>query len=539
MRIKPIPPSFFVILQPQTNASFLIYLDMNKPVRVRFAPSPTGALHIGGVRTALFNYILARQTGGQFLLRIEDTDQTRQVAWAEQYIVDSLQWLGIMPDESPWQGGPHAPYRQSERKAIYHQYVQQLVASGHAYYAFDTEEELNALRERLVAAKVDNLQYNAATRGTMKNSFTLTEAEVKTRLDAGEPYVIRFNMPRKEEVRFHDLIRGWIMVHSSTLDDKVLMKSDGMPTYHLANVVDDYLMQITHVIRGEEWLPSAPLHVLLYKAFGWEQVMPQFAHLPLLLRPDGNGKLSKRDADAHGFPIFPLQWTSPEGEQVAGFREAGYLPEAMINFLALLGWNPGNDQEIFDLDALKATFSLERINKAGAKFDIKKAQWFNQHYLRQKPDEQLVALLQAGLQTQNISADASKAAKIVALMKDRVTFPHDFWREAGFLFEAPTQYDAQVIAKSWTPEAVAFLESFLNGLKQVPAAEWQADTLKHLLHETIEKQGLKIGKVMPALRVSLTGAGAGPDLAAIMEILGSEPTLARIGQALEKIAVKN
>lgn len=355
-------------------------------VRVRFAPSPTGALHIGGVRTALYNYLLARKLKGTMILRIEDTDQNRFVPGAEDYIRKSLEWVGIRIDEGVGPGGPFAPYRQSERKAIYKQYAQQLIDSGAAYYAFDTEEELDAMRERLKNAGVAIQQYNSITRMEMRNSLTLPPDEVKSLIDSGTPCVIRLKVPRKEEVRLNDLIRGWVMVHSSQIDDKVLMKSDGMPTYHLANVVDDYLMKITHVIRGEEWLPSAPLHVLLYKFLGWEKQMPQFAHLPLLLKPDGNGKLSKRDADRLGFPIFPLTWTDPEtGETTIGYKEAGYLPEAFINFLAFLGWNPGTPQEIFSLEELINEFSLERINKAGARFDILKAQWYNQHYLKQKP----------------------------------------------------------------------------------------------------------------------------------------------------------
>ena len=350
-----------------------------REVRVRFAPSPTGALHIGGVRTALYNYLLARKHGGKMLLRIEDTDQTRYVPGAEEYIIQALKWVGIEIDEGLGVGGPHAPYRQSERKPMYMQYAEKLVADGNAYYAFDTEEELEAMRERLKKAGVATPQYNSITRTQMRNSVSLSESEVKALLKDGVPYVIRLKVPRKEEVRLNDLIRGWVMVHSSQIDDKVLMKSDGMPTYHLANVVDDYLMKISHVIRGEEWLPSAPLHVLLYKFLGWEDDMPQFAHLPLLLKPNGDGKLSKRDADQMGFPIFPLDWADPNTKEKAiGFREAGYLPEALVNFLAFLGWNPGTTQEIFSIQELIEAFSIERIGKAGAKFDIHKAQWFNQ-----------------------------------------------------------------------------------------------------------------------------------------------------------------
>jgi glutamyl-tRNA synthetase len=385
-----------------------------RDVRVRFAPSPTGALHIGGVRTALYNYLLARQNNGTMILRIEDTDQARYVPGAEEYILEALKWVGVKIDEGVGVGGPHAPYRQSERKPMYMQYAQKLVDEGNAYYAFDTEEDLDVMRERLKTAGVALPQYNSITRMQMRNSLTLLDDEVKALLAAGTPYVIRLKVPRKEEVRLNDLIRGWVMIHSSQIDDKVLMKSDGMPTYHLANVVDDYLMKISHVIRGEEWLPSAPLHVLLYKYLGWEADMPQFAHLPLLLKPTGDGKLSKRDADQMGFPIFPLDWIDPNtGEKATGFRESGYLPEALVNFLAFLGWNPGTTQEIFSMEELIKAFSVERIGKAGAKFDIHKAQWFNQQYLRAKPNELLAEYLMESLGREKIKCSREKAEKIL------------------------------------------------------------------------------------------------------------------------------
>ncbi|MDQ4142029.1 MAG: glutamate--tRNA ligase, partial [Bacteroidota bacterium] len=391
---------------------------MEREVRVRFAPSPTGPLHIGGVRTALYNYLFAKKMGGKMLLRIEDTDQNRFVPGAEDYIFESLAWCGIQLDESPLNGGPHAPYRQSERKPIYMQYAMQLIEAGHAYYAFDTAEELDAMRERLKAAKVTTPQYNAITRNTMKNSLTLPEDEVKRRLESGEPYVIRLKVPRKEEIRLKDLIRGWVVVHSSAIDDKVLMKSDGMPTYHLANIVDDHLMEITHVIRGEEWLPSAPLHVLLYRYLGWESTMPEFAHLPLLLKPDGNGKLSKRDGDKLGFPVFPLQWTDPfTGEKSSGYRESGYLPEAFVNFLAFLGWNPGTQQELFTMEELAEAFTIDRIGKSGTRFDINKARWYNEQYLRAKPDEELAQYLITALTEHNIECSLEKAIKISSVMK--------------------------------------------------------------------------------------------------------------------------
>ncbi|MEM7297720.1 MAG: glutamate--tRNA ligase, partial [Bacteroidota bacterium] len=372
-------------------------------VRVRFAPSPTGGLHIGGVRTALFNYLFAKNHNGKFILRIEDTDQTRFVEGAEEYIKNSLSWFGIDPDEGPDQGGLFESYRQSERKEIYRQYAEKLVAEGNAYLAFDTPEELDAMRERLKENRVMNPQYDTVTRTTMKNSLTLSEEDVKERLDNGEPYVIRIKIPKREEVRLNDMVRGWVMVHTEALDDKVLMKSDGMPTYHLANVVDDHLMQITHVIRGEEWLPSAPLHVLLYQFLGWEDSMPQFGHLPLILKPDGNGKLSKRAADKAGFPIFPLNWLDPENSEVSeGFKEKGFLPEALLNFLAFLGWNPGTEQEIFSMEELINSFSMEKVNKAGTKFDYDKAKWFNEQYIKKTSSQEFATQLMTDLSKEGI-----------------------------------------------------------------------------------------------------------------------------------------
>ncbi len=508
---------------------------MEKEIRVRFAPSPTGALHIGGVRTALYNYLFAKKNGGKMLLRIEDTDQTRFVPGAEEYIQEALAWVGITLDESPWSPGPHAPYRQSERKPMYMQYALQLVEEGKAYYAFDTSEELDAMRKRLEAAKVVSPAYNAITRAQMKNSLTLPEDEVKAKLEKGEPYVIRIKVPRKEEIRFHDLIRGWVMVHSSTLDDKVLMKSDGMPTYHLANIVDDHLMGISHVIRGEEWLPSAPLHVLLYKYLGWETTMPQFAHLPLLLKPDGNGKLSKRDADMHGFPVFPLEWKSPEtGEMVRGFREDGYLPEAVVNFLALLGWNPGNNQEILSLEELIQEFSLEKINKSGAKFDINKAKWFNQHYLKQKPDGFLAEKLMAGLASKGISCTEEKALKIAVLLKERVVFDKDLASESLFFFEAPRVFSEEAIKAKWTIEAASVAQQLLPKFSVL--STFKAEEVKHLTHQVIEEKGYKLGKVMPAIRMLVTGATSGPDLMEIMEVLGKEEVLDRLKYGLERLS---
>lgn len=511
---------------------------MNQTVRVRFAPSPTGALHIGGVRTALYNYLFARKTGGKFLLRIEDTDQARFVPGAEEYIQEALAWLGISPEESPWHPGDCGPYRQSERKPMYMQYALDLIEKGHAYYAFDTAEELEAMRERLTAARVVSPQYNSITRTQMKNSLTLSEEEVKTRLASGEPYVIRIKIPRKEEVRLHDMIRGWVVVHSSTLDDKVLMKSDGMPTYHLANIVDDHLMKITHVIRGEEWLPSAPLHVLLYRYLGWEDTMPQFAHLPLLLKPDGNGKLSKRDAEKQGFPIFPMDWKDPvTGETAMGFREAGYLPEAVLNFLAFLGWNPGDERELFTLDELVEAFSIERIGKSGTKFDINKAKWYNEQYLRAKTDAELGAFLKADIEKEGLAISEDKAAKIAHIMKDRVTFPQDIWRDSKFMLIAPTTFDQEVASKKWNQEAVSVLTQYIEELEGF-TEEFNPEAAKALLEKAAETTGFKLGKVMQAVRLAVTGVGGGPDLMAVFSIIGKEELTKRTKFALDTLTVQ-
>ncbi|MFY8035306.1 MAG: glutamate--tRNA ligase [Flexibacteraceae bacterium] len=508
---------------------------MEREVRVRFAPSPTGALHIGGLRTALFNYLLAKQKGGKFILRIEDTDQTRFVGFAEEYIKESLAWLGISPDEGVFEGGPHAPYRQSERKAMYMQYAMQLVESGHAYYAFDTSEELEEMRARLTAARVVSPQYNSISRMQMKNSLTLPEDEVKAKLAAGEPYVIRLKVPRKEEVRLNDIIRGWVMVHTATLDDKVLMKSDGMPTYHLANVVDDHLMEITHVIRGEEWLPSAPTHVLLYRYLGWEETMPRFAHLPLLLKPDGNGKLSKRDGENGGYPVFPLEWKEQEeGRTIMGFREEGYLPEALMNFLVLLGWSPGDNRELFTKEELIQQFSLERIGQAGTKFDIAKAKWFNRHYLLQKSEAEQAVFLQADLDKHGITASAEMVQQVCALVKDRVNFPSDFWAESHFIFQTPTEYNKELIGNKWTEEAVQVLTAIATKWETTDALT--VEDAKHQAHEVAEGLGIKPGKVMGALRFAVTAAMQGPDLMGMIAILGGKAASARIKTALSQLA---
>lgn len=498
-------------------------------VRVRFAPSPTGALHIGGVRTALFNYLFARQKKGTFVLRIEDTDQTRYVPGAEEYIVEALNWLGISPDEGPQQGGDFAPYRQSERKEMYREYAEQLLAQGKAYYAFDTPDELDAMRDRLKEARVANPVYNAATRMQMKNSLTLSEEETNELIDQGIPHVIRIKLPRNEEVRFKDMVRGWVVVNTATLDDKVLLKSDGMPTYHLANIVDDHLMQITHVIRGEEWLPSAPLHIILYQYFGWEP--PQFSHLPLLLKPDGNGKLSKRAADKLGFPIFPLHWEDPVTQEVSkGFKEEGYLPDALINFLALLGWNPGGEKELFSLNSLVKSFSLEKINKAGAKFDIEKAKWFNQQYLKFVSDQKLTDEF---LKITPHALTKDKAMAIVKALRERIVFVADFLQLSEPFFTAPEAYDEKMASKKWNGEAVTKLKQFVDAMSEMN--NLTSEQAKQLFTEVCEIDDTPFGKVMPAMRLALTGTGGGPDLMDMIAIIGPEEVRSRIDAAIKNI----
>ena len=494
---------------------------MSEKVRVRFAPSPTGPLHIGGVRTALYNYLFARKTGGTFLLRVEDTDQTRFVPGAEQYILDSLAWLGISPDEGVGVGGPHAPYRQSERKALYKQYADQLIQEGKAYYAFDSSEELDAMRT-MYESKGSAFQYNALTRVKLRNSLAMAPDEVEALLASDTPYVIRLKVPAKGEIRFQDSVRDWVHVHTSSMDDKVLMKSDGMPTYHLANVVDDHIMEITHVIRGEEWLPSAPLHILLYQSFGWKA--PQFAHLPLLLKPEGNGKLSKRDADLGGFPVFPMEWTDPQTGAVSkGFKQEGYLPAATLNFLAFLGWNPGTEQELFSLEELVDAFSLERINKAGAKFDVNKAKWFNQQYLKQADLTELATNFLPDLAV----ADATA---FVHLFLDRVTFPQEISQLVLEFTQKPQVYDEAVLASKWNLEAQQGLQVIAS---QLPAcSDWDADGIKHTIQVSLEAAGIKMGKVMQMLRVALSGNGAGPDLMISMQLWGKEEVIARLQAAL-------
>ncbi len=510
---------------------------MNRKVRVRFAPSPTGPLHIGGVRTALFNYLFAKKHGGDFLLRIEDTDQKRYVAGAEDYIVKSLEWCGFEPDESVQKGGDFGPYKQSERRNIYQKYVQKLIDSGHAYYAFDTPEELDAQRKRLEASGSSVRHYNASTRGEMKNSFTLSAEEVEKRINSGEPFVVRFNMPQNETIIMHDIIRGEVRVNSSELDDKVLSKSDGLPTYHLANIVDDHLMQISHVIRGEEWLPSMALHVSLYKAFGWEDTMPEFAHLPLLLKPDGKGKLSKRDGDRLGFPVFPMEWTDPKsGEISRGYKEDGYLPKAFVNMLAFLGWNPGTEQEIFSMDELIQAFDLSKINKAGAKFSADKAKWFNQQYIKNSPDGELAGYFKEILKSHDINdVDEDYLIKVTGLVKERVSLLPDFWAQAAFFFKTPTEYNPKSVKKQWkvdTPEIVTKVKSVLE---DIPEDKFTSEYTEENVKAFITENELSFGKVLNPIRLSLTGTGGGPHLFDIVAMLGKTETLKRLDKALAEI----
>lgn len=511
---------------------------MDRRVRVRFAPSPTGPLHMGGVRTALYNYLFAKKHQGDFILRIEDTDQTRYVKGAEEYIQESLKWCGILPDEGQGYGGEYGPYKQSERKesGIYRKYAEQLVQEGKAYYAFDTAEELEQMRENLKKAGVAAPQYNAISRERMQNSLSLPAEEVKRRLDNGDPYVIRIKIPRNEEIKFKDMVRGWVVVHSSNLDDKVLFKADGMPTYHLANIVDDYSMNISHVIRGEEWLPSAPLHVYLYDAFGWQDQRPEFAHLPLLLKPDGNGKLSKRDGDRLGFPVFPLQWEDPSSKEISsGYREKGYFPEAFINILALLGWNPGTNQELFSLEELVSAFSIERVGKAGAKYDPEKALWFNQQYLRSSADEDLAKqLMESNLHNEILEGrDQTYVSQVCALMKERATFIHEIPQEGIYLFQKPSEFDEKTIRKKWKEDSASLMQEWktILGDLGVFSVEKIEDSFKAFL----ESKSLGIGRVLPLFRLLLTGKAMGPSMFAIAALLGKEECLERMESGIAQL----
>jgi glutamyl-tRNA synthetase len=500
----------------------------DKKVRVRFAPSPTGPLHMGGVRTALYNYLFAKKNNGTFIVRVEDTDQTRFVEGAEEYVMDALKWCGIEPDESPVHGGEFGPYRQSDRKAMYKPYAEQLVELGHAYYAFDSSEELDNMREQAKIMKMPNWQYNSITRSSMKNSLTLPTDEVEQRIASGDSYVIRFKMPRNEDVRFEDIVRGWVVVNTNNIDDKVLFKSDGMPTYHMANIVDDHTMKITHVIRGEEWLPSAPLHVLLYQAFNWEA--PKFAHLPLLLRPDGNGKLSKRDGDRLGFPVFPTNWTTKDGELYSGYREQGYFKGAFINMLALLGWNPGTEQEIFSLEGLVNAFSLERVSKAGAKYDADKTRWFQQQYLRAESNEKLADLVA------NLSDEVYKKpylAKVCELMKERATFVKDIVEEGKYFFNSPTEFDSNTVNKKWKEDTTGIMQEWMSRLEKLDT--FNNETIEVAFKAYLEEIEKGIGAVLPAFRVLITGKGMGPSMFEIAALLGKEEVLSRMSVGIEKV----
>lgn len=504
-------------------------------VRVRFAPSPTGPLHMGGVRTALYNYLFAKHNNGTFILRIEDTDQVRYVSGAEDYIQEALNWCNLTPDESPAKPGDFGPYRQSERKHLYKAYADQLVAEGHAYFAFDTPEELEEMRDRLRKAKVASPQYNAVTRSTMKNSLTLSEDEVQQRIDREEQYVIRLKVPRNEEIRFFDEIRGWVVVHSSNIDDKVIYKSDGMPTYHLANIVDDHLMEISHVIRGEEWLPSAPLHVLLYRFLGWESTMPKFAHLPLILKPDGNGKLSKRDGDRLGFPVFPLRWTDPKTHEVSsGYREQGYFSEAFVNMLVFLGWNPGTNQEVFTKDELIEAFTLARVGKAGAKFDADKTKWFNQQYLRAQSNEKLADLMLPFAKNKGYDVSTAFLAKIAQPLKERATFIKQMIDEGNFFFEAPSSYDEHTLKKKWKTNTPQYLKELRAKLADL--SDFDETQIEDAFKSILTRHEIGFGQLGPGFRLAITGLGMGPSLFQICAILGQVETLKRIDTALEKLS---
>ena len=507
-------------------------MSLNK-VRVRFAPSPTGPLHMGGVRTALYNYLFAKKNNGTFILRIEDTDQNRFVEGAQDYILNSFKWCGITPDEGPGIGGDYGPYVQSERKDMYQEYAQRLIQSEHAYYAFDTSEELTKMRDEAKKMGMPNWQYNGVSRVNMRNSLTLPKSEVEKLIDNKEPYVIRMKMPRNEDVRFEDEIRGWVVVNTNNLDDKVLYKSDGMPTYHLANIVDDHAMEISHVIRGEEWLPSAPLHVLLYDAFNWER--PQFAHLPLLLKPDGNGKLSKRDGDRLGFPVFPLDWTTIDGELYSGYKEKGYFPEAFINMLAFLGWNPGTQQELFNLEELCEAFGLDRVSKGGAKFDPEKTRWFQQQYIRATKNEKLAELL-ADKFPSTLTND--QKVTICSLMKERATFADDIIKDGAYLYEKPTSFDEKVLSKKWKDNTASLIEQWIEILKEIKS--FTSENIEADFKAFLEKNELGFGAVLLPFRILVTGVGAGPGMFDISEFLGKKEVLDRIEKGLVQIElIKN
>ncbi|MBL7699226.1 MAG: glutamate--tRNA ligase [Chitinophagaceae bacterium] len=504
---------------------------MPKKPRVRFAPSPTGGLHLGGVRTVLYNYLFAHQQDGQFILRIEDTDQARYVEGAEQYIYDCLAWCRLEPHESPAVGGPYGPYRQSERKSIYGKYAQQLIEQGHAYYAFDTPEELEAMRANFKTEENPSPQYNHIIRKMMRNSLTLPPAEVEQLLKDHTPFVIRINMPENEDISFHDMIRGEVHFNSSQSDDKVLLKADGMPTYHLAVVVDDYLMKITHAFRGEEWLPSAPVHIMLWRYFGWINDMPQWAHLPLILKPDGKGKLSKRDGDRLGFPVFAMDWKDPaSGEVTRGFKEMGFLPEAFINMLALLGWNDGTEKELFSKEELIAAFSMDRVHKNGAKFNFEKAKWFNHEWIKRMPDEIIAGKLRA--QAKNKLPD-EKMTRIASLIKERCTLLTDVWENAWFFFETPADVDVDSIRPRWNSDKRNFFSEWTTEIKET--IEWNAMTLESKFKELAASKNIKPGDVLLPLRIMLVGKKIGPGVFDIADIIGKEETIKRVELTLARL----
>jgi len=497
-------------------------------IRVRFAPSPTGPLHIGGVRTALYNYLFARHNGGAFILRIEDTDMARFVGGAEEYIIEALDWCGIKPDEGVREGGDFGPYRQSDRRDLYRQYAVELVNRGDAYYSFDTPEELEQMRQEY-EQKGSAFIYNAEARERLQNSISLPESIWRSWIEEGRPYVIRYMMPVDEDIHFDDIIRGHIVVNSSTLDDKVLFKSDGMPTYHLANIVDDHLMEISHVIRGEEWLPSVPLHVVLYRSFGWEK--PLFAHLPLILKPDGKGKLSKRDGDRLGFPVFPLFW--PYGDTAKGYREEGYYPGAFVNMLALLGWNPGTEQEIFSMEELIAEFSLERVGKSGAHFDPDKARWFNHQYLQMKPANKLAIEFREVLRSKGFHIDIVRLEVLIGLVKERVSFAREIWDQTDFFFRAPEDYDADAVKKRWKENTPAILEELVTIFEKTE--DFKPAALETAVKGWIEARSLSMGEVMNPLRLVIVGALRGPHIFDIIYWIGREGTINRIKNGIATI----
>ncbi len=506
---------------------------MNQNIRVRFAPSPTGPLHIGGLRTALFNYLFARKNGGVFILRIEDTDQTRYVEGAEDYIKGALDWCGLTPDEGPSQGGGFGPYRQSERKDQYQRYAMQLLESGHAYYAFDTPEELDSMRKEY-ESRGETFVYDARVRESLKNSLTMQALEVEEKIASGTPYVIRFRFEPNNEIVMQDMVRGEVVVSTSTLDDKILFKSDGMPTYHLANVVDDNLMAISHVIRGEEWLPSLPLHVSLYSAFGWEHLMPKFAHLPLILKPTGKGKLSKRDGEKGGFPVFPLEWKDPiSGEISPGYREEGYLSEGCINMLALLGWNPGTEQELFSLDELIKEFQLEKVGRSGSRFDPEKTLWFNHQHIQLMTDKKLIPAFQLVLKAHDVNIDDNRLALLVPIIKPRIDFFHEVWEESWIFFQAPDAYDPDMVKKRWKEDSPGKMELLAESLEK--CEPFTAESVELFVKQVITSNEWGMGAIMNAWRLLLVGAAKGPGLFDLAAFLGKDEVIKRMKTGINEI----